>query len=159
MVIRCHLLGKTGHIEELCKHVVHVTIFLCRTLHKDTGRTLGTTKRSAFLRLNCSERRVRRDVTLDIRVRNIKGTYFMSLSDLLPTITMGTLGRFFRLDRPADPEIALNFVSRICSRSRITSSNDSRESMLKTSTKMSPKTLFNKSKKFSNQDGLFCGCW
>lgn len=63
----------------------------------------------------------------------------MSLSDLLPAMTIGTLGKFLRLDRPpVDPEIALSFVSRICSLNRITSSNDSRESMLNTSTNKSP---------------------
>lgn len=66
----------------------------------------------------------------------------MSRSDLLPAITMGTLGKFFLLDLPTppEPEIALNLVSKICSRNRTTSSKDSRESMLKTSTNKSPKT-------------------
>lgn len=68
-------------------------------------------------------------------------THFMSLSDLFPAITIGTLGRFFLLERPPEPEIALSFVSRICSRNRITSSNDSRESILKTSTNKSPATI------------------
>jgi len=53
-------------------------------------------------------------------------------------MTIGTFGKFFLLDRPPELEIALIFVSSICSRKRITSSNDSLESILNTSTNKSP---------------------
>lgn len=65
-------------------------------------------------------------------------TYFTSLSHLFPAITIGTFGKFF-FERPDEPDMALNLVSNICSLNRITSSNDSLESMLKHSTKRSPK--------------------
>lgn len=138
VVVGGHLLRQIGHIEELRKHIVHVAILLCRTLDKDTRGALRIAKGDRLLRLDRSgteNKGLERDVVGLI----LKSTHFMSLSDLLPAITMGTLGKFFLLERPPpDPEIALSFVSRICSRSLITSSNDSRESMLKTRTNKSP---------------------
>lgn len=62
----------------------------------------------------------------------------MSLSLLFPTITIGTLKLGERFLAPVLFAVALNLVSRICSRRRITSSKDSLESILKTRRKRSP---------------------
>lgn len=80
-------------------------------------------------------------------------TYFISLSHLFPAITIGTFGiTFFTLVPCVCGRDALYFVSRICSLSLCTSSNDSRESILNTNTKMSPKS---KGEKTKNKNPLF----
>lgn len=75
-------------------------------------------------------------VKRDSRDKKRSSTHLSSLSHLLPAMAMGTRGSC-RLPRLL-PLVALAFVSRICSRSRITSSNDSRLSIANTRTKISP---------------------
>lgn len=68
-------------------------------------------------------------------------THFISLSHLFPARTIGTRGRFFFLNPLLPPPVAppaFNFVSRICSRNRIASSNVSLLSILNTITNRSP---------------------
>lgn len=54
VVIGRHLLGQIGHIKELRKHVVHVTVLPRRALDEDTRRPLRVTKRDRLLCLDRS---------------------------------------------------------------------------------------------------------
>lgn len=56
MVIRGHLQGQSGHVEEFREHVVHVAVLLGGTLDKDTGRALGVAKGHRLLCLDSSGR-------------------------------------------------------------------------------------------------------
>lgn len=139
-MIRCHFGWKICCIEQFIKQIVDTLQFFGRTINEHTGRILCGTVRNGFFALNRPTKRVFIESKIIILCHRIgwRRTYFISLSHLFPAITIGTLGKFF-FERPDEPDMALNLVSNICSLNRITSSNDSLESMLKHSTKRSPK--------------------